>query len=208
MKINPKMLLVLLFNLAYLLPAVVSAVSRANYEFILYIGVVVIAILVVVRFFIRYGLSVSLLWLMSFWGFLHMTGGLVNVPGHWPTGGESKALYNLWLIEGQLKFDHFVHAYGFGVSTWLIWQVLKSTLSKKFNCSSRDIRATGGLLFLCMLGSMGLGAINEIVEYLAMVFVPETNVGGYVNTALDLVSNFIGTFVAAMLIYACDRRKD
>jgi uncharacterized membrane protein YjdF len=207
MKINPKIVFVLLFNIIYLALAMSSAVSRANYEFILYIGVVIIAILIVIQFYLRYGLSVALLWLLSFWGFLHMTGGLVHVPSHWPTGGESKVLYNLWLIEGKLKFDQLVHAYGFGTTTWLIWQVLQRTLARKFNQAIVDIRPTGGLLFLCAIGSMGLGALNEIVEFLAMILVPETNVGGYVNTALDLVANFAGALIAAILIFFLHRRK-
>ena len=169
MKINAKILFVLLFNLVYLALAVSSAVSLANYEFILYIGVVVIAILAVVQFYLRYRLSMALLWFLSFWGFLHMAGGLIDVPLHWSTGGESKVLYNLWLIEGKLKFDQLVHAYGFGTTTWLIWQILQRTMAKKFNQVLTDIRPTGGLLFLCATGSMGLGALNEIVEFLAMI---------------------------------------
>ena len=207
MKISPKILLVFLFNAIYLGTAILSAVSRANYEFVLYIGIVIIALLIVTRFYVRFGLSTALLWLLSFWGFLHMTGGLVQVPMHWPTGGESKVLYNLWLIQGKFKFDQCVHAYGFGTATWLIWQVLQRTLAGKFNRSFTDIRPTGGLLFLCMIGSMGLGAINEIVEFLAMVLVPETNVGGYVNTALDLVANLVGAFIAAGLIYFFTQEK-
>ncbi len=204
---NLKILPVILFNLAYLIPAMFSSISRANYEFILYIGVVIIAVLIVIRFFVHYGLSIALLWFLSIWGFLHMAGGLVSVPLSWPTGGETKVLYNLWIIEDRFKFDQFVHAFGFGTTTWLIWQVLQKTLSMKFDRVLADIRPTGGMLFLCVIGSMGLGAVNEIVEFLAMVLVPETNVGGYINTALDLIANLIGALVAAFLIHSFRGRK-
>lgn len=197
---NSKVLPVLLFNAFYLMMAVLSAASHANYEFVIYIGVVIAVILIVIRFHFRYGLCVALLWLLSFWGFLHMAGGLVNVPLHWPTGGGSKVLYNLWLVRGWLKFDQFVHAYGFGVTTWLIWQVLQKVLAGKFGRSMDEIRPTRGLLFLCVIASMGLGALNEVVEFLATLFVPETNVGGYINTAWDLVANCIGASIAAILI--------
>lgn len=207
MKPNTKIFFVLLFNLLYLMPALLLASSRANYEFVLYSGVVITVALIVMRFYLRYQISVSLLWLLSLWGFLHMAGGLMAVPPGWATGGESKVLYNLWLIEGKFKFDQLVHAYGFGVSTWLIWQVLQKTLAEKFNRAYQEICPTAGLLFLCMIGSMGLGAINEIVEFLATVFVPETNVGGYVNTALDLVANCVGAFITAAAIYFYDKRK-
>ena len=106
--INLRVLIVLLFNLSYLMLAVLSATFDANYEFIFYIGVVIVVILIVVYFHRRYGLSLALLWLMSFWGFWHMAGGLVDVPSHWPVDGESHTLYNLWLMEGRLKFDQAV----------------------------------------------------------------------------------------------------
>jgi len=48
---------------------------------------------------------------------------------------------------------------------------------------------------------MGAGALNEIVEFVATVLVPETNVGGYYNTALDLVFNAAGALVAGLYIF-------
>jgi putative membrane protein len=51
----------------------------------------------------------------------------------------------------------------------------------------------------------GLGAINEVLEFLAVVSVPDTNVGGYENTALDLVCNLLGALLA--VIFLAFRRK-
>ena len=48
---------------------------------------------------------------------------------------------------------------------------------------------------------MGFGALNEVIEFVATLTVPETNVGGYVNTGWDLVSNMIGSITAAVLIW-------
>ena len=53
------------------------------------------------------------------WGFLHMAGGLLTVPAGWPAQEESRVLYTLRLIPGRLKYDHVVHAYGFGTTTWV-----------------------------------------------------------------------------------------
>jgi hypothetical protein len=50
---------------------------------------------------------------------------------------------------------------------------------------------------------MGLGAMNELVEFAATLLVPETNVGGYFNTGWDLVSNLVGVVIAAVLIRVC-----
>jgi hypothetical protein len=50
---------------------------------------------------------------------------------------------------------------------------------------------------------MGFGALNEVIEFIAVLTIPNTNVGGYVNTGFDLVSNLVGCVIAAALI----RRK-
>jgi hypothetical protein len=47
---------------------------------------------------------------------------------------------------------------------------------------------------------MGFGAANEVVEFLATLALPETNVGGYENTGWDLVANVVGCVIAALLI--------
>lgn len=47
---------------------------------------------------------------------------------------------------------------------------------------------------------MGFGAANEIVEFIAVLTIPNTNVGGYENTGWDLVSNFAGSVIAATII--------
>lgn len=39
-------------------------------------------------------------------------------------------------------------------------------------------------------------SMNEIVEFSATVLVPDTNVGGYENTAIDLVANLLGACLA------------
>ena len=41
-----------------------------------------------------------------------------------------------------------------------------------------------------------MGPDNEIIEFIAVLTVPETGVGGYENTMLDLVFNLIGGILA------------
>ena len=55
---------------------------------------------------------------------------------------------------------------------------------------------------------MGFGALNEVVEFAATLSVPETNVGGYVNTGWDLVSNLVGCITAAILIRCLSPKPD
>jgi hypothetical protein len=56
------------------------------------------------------------------------------------------------------------------------------------------------LLIICGAAGMGFGALNEIVEFVATLTIPETNVGGYENTGWDLVFNFFGCVIAAIVI--------
>ena len=62
------------------------------------------------------------------------------------------------------------------------------------------LKPTPGMLCLCAAAGMGFGALNEIVEFFAVLMLPETNVGGYTNTGWDLVSNLVGATLAVIVI--------
>ena len=124
---------------------------------------------------------------LSLWGLMHMAGGGVPMNG--------SVLYNLPLIPiiqtpdyMILKYDQFVHAYGFGVTAWVLWHLLRRHFPQ-----TED---TWTILVFPALGAMGLGAVNEIIEFIAVLSVPDTNVGGYINTALDLCFNALGAVLA------------
>ena len=51
-------------------------------------------------------------------------------------------------------------------------------------------------------------ALNEIVEFVATLLVPDTNVGGYRNTGWDLVANLVGATLAVLAIALLDRGAD
>lgn len=180
---------VLWFSLLYLAVFTPLAFARGNAEFVIYLGVVVFFLLLILAKHQKLGLSLGVLWGLSIWGLLHMAGGNVPVNG--------SVLYNLQLVPVFLKYDQLVHAFGFGVTTVVGWQLLRPYLKEQFNWT------TIGIL-LVMIG-IGAGALNEIIEFLATVLVPETNVGGYVNTALDLVFNLLGATIAAIYIYRSNR---
>ena len=194
---------VAVFTLCYLMPATVFAGVRGNHEFLLYIAVLFVLGGVVWELHRRINLAQVSLWALSIWGLAHMLGGLLPVPENWPINGEIRVLYSLWLVPGYLKYDQVVHAFGFGVTTWVCWQGLKAA----FVSRGVVVRPTLGLLTLAAAAGMGFGAMNEVVEFAATLLVPETNVGGYLNTGWDLVSNLVGVVVAAVLIYFCERSK-
>ncbi len=192
---------VALFTSLYLVGALITAVQVSNYEFLLYIGVVVLMMGVVWVVHGRVALTSGALWCLSIWGLAHMAGGLVVVPESWPVMGTNRVLYSLWLIPDRLKYDHVVHAYGFGVTTWVCWQGLRAALGGRH----QRVRPTPGLMLLCAAAGLGFGALNEVIEFAATLLVPETNVGGYLNTGWDLVANLFGATVAVTAIWISDR---
>lgn len=183
---------VLFFTLAYLMLAAIGAVVAGNSEFIFYIVVMIALILIIAAVHWRVGFTIPLLWCLSIWGLLHMAGGLVPVPPTWPIHGDTPVLYSLWLIPGYLKYDQLVHAFGFGTTTWVCWQALRAAVP--------GVRPGVGVMTLCATAAMGFGALNEIVEFIATLTMPQTNVGGYVNTGWDLVANAAGALIAAIAI--------
>ena len=104
-------------TLLYLLIASVFSLFTSNHEFLFYIAVVLLLAFLIFRLHQRIGLTEGMLWTLSAWGLLHMIGGIVPVPTSWPINGTKYVFYSLWLIPDLLKFDHIVHAYGFGVAT-------------------------------------------------------------------------------------------
>ena len=182
---------VAVFTLAYIVAFTVWFLSIGNFEFIVYV-ITMVALFLLVAFSLgKAEYPLSMLWALSLWGLLHMAGGGMPV-------GDS-VLYNLHLVPIVdtermfiLKFDQFVHAYGFGVTAWLLYHLL----IRHFPNS----RGTATALTYPALGAMGLGAVNEVIEFSAVLMVPDTNVGGYINTALDLCFNALGAIVAMLLL--------
>ena len=132
----------------------------------------------------------GVLWGLTAWGLLHMSGGGLYV-------GKIK-LYEIILIPVSEKYhifryDQFVHIVGFGVATLVMYHLLKPLLRPGLD------RWTALSIVVVMAG-LGVGALNEIVEFAATVVVPETGVGGYTNTSLDLVSDLVGAVFAMIII--------
>lgn len=201
---SPRLLPVTLFTAAYMLAAVAGAMVQGNSEFIFYIVVMLVLIAVMSLVHVRVGLSGGLLWCLTAWGLAHMAGGLVPLPQGWPYNGDHAVLYSGWLIPQKLKYDQVVHAYGFGVTTWLCWHSLRSAMLKGFKI---EVRPTTGMLLLCAAAGVGFGALNEVVEFIAVLTIPNTNVGGYENTGWDLVANLVGASVAAVIIRLASGRR-
>jgi hypothetical protein len=183
------------------------AAARGNQEFVIYVGVLVVLVVAVGVVHLHSQLSLASLWALSAWGAAHLAGGLWVVPDGWPIDGPRHVLYSLWLIPDRLKYDQVVHAFGFGVTTWVCWQALRASLAHRSGRTPDEVQPTFGWLVLCAAAGMGFGALNEVLEFAATLLVPEVNVGGYYNTGWDLVSNLVGSSLAVSAIALAARRR-
>jgi hypothetical protein len=187
------------FTALYLLASVCGAILTGNREFVFYLVVMLLLILGMVVVHRRVGFSRGVLWALSVWGLAHMAGGLVPVPASWAIDGGQFVLYSVWIIPERLKYDQLVHAYGFGTTTVVCWQGLQFIVRPQ--SAGHRVQPTLGMLTLCAAASVGFGACNEVVEFVAKLTIPNTNVGGYENTGWDLVANLVGAVAASAIIW-------
>ncbi len=195
---------VLAFSIIYLAIAAIFIISGGNHEFLLYLAVLSVIIIAVIGVYNRAGLSRAILWGFSIWGLAHMLGGLIPIPDHWHHEGTTGVLYNWRIIPGYLKYDQLVHGYGVGLVTWLCWQALAGRV--RSHDGSR-LKPTLGMLSICATAGMGFGSLNEVIEFFAVMLLPQTNVGDYENTGWDLVANLVGAVIAASTIRVIWRQR-
>ena len=127
----------------------------------------------------RATISEMVLWGLTLWGLLHLLGGLIPVT-------DDRVLYNLWLLP-FVRFDHLVHAVGFGFAGLAVWEVARPAVDTQ--------RMSGAMIIV--LGGAGIGGLNEMIEFLITLVASDTNIGGFENTGWDLVANLVGASAAA-----------
>ena len=91
------------------------------------------------------------------------------------------------------RYDQLVHIIGFATATATMFYILKPLLRPQ-------LKGFWALSIIIIFAGLGVGAFNEILEFVTSLIVPESGVGGYLNTSLDLVSNLIGAVLAMFII--------
>ena len=185
---------VAIFAGAYLLAFGGVAIAKGNGEFIFYLGVMLILVAAAYAVHRRVGFSPLVLWLLALWGFGHMGGGTIPIPESFADGGSGDpVLYSFRLAPWFPRYDQLIHVYGFCCATLASGEGLWA--------ATRPARVGLGFAAAAALMGAGFGAINEVVEFIATRTLPETNVGGYVNTGWDLVSNTVGALLGAVVVW-------
>jgi uncharacterized membrane protein YjdF len=120
-----------------------------------------------------------------------LAGGLINA-GQNVLYNASIGPYSQALGTHLLQYDHLAHAYVSFVAAFACWVMLAAPHA--------DADHRRELVILAVGAALGLGALNEMAEFLATLAHHGAHAGGYWNTGWDLVCNFIGASAAGLLI--------
>lgn len=188
-------LAILAANIVLLVAFTAVVISSASYGLLSYVVVILFFLFVILATNRKIHYPNGVLWGLTLWAVLHMLGGTV------PVG--DKTLYATILIPLSrtypiFRYDQLVHIIGCGVATLLMYHLLQPFIKP-------DLKRWKARFIVVGLAGMGVGALNEVFEFFATQLAPETNVGGYINTCLDLIANTIGAVLA--LVFARVRER-
>lgn len=183
-------IVLLMINLALIVGFGMLFLARQNYEFIIYVGVIIFFLCLVGISIKKVDYTLASLIGLTVWSALHLAGGGITV-------GEGR-LYDVILIRLSAtypiwRYDQLVHIWGFGASTLVAFSLLAGLLEK-------PVGNPIALGFVLVMAGLGMGALNEILEFIVSICVPESGVGGYLNTSLDLCADLIGALLGLLYI--------
>lgn len=172
--------LLLIFTIYYLF--------SNNFEFLTYVLALGIVLFIIFKTDKIFKYLPIARWGFTIWMFLHLAGGSFNING--------TRLYDIVLIKliGEpfniLRYDQIVHTFCYFILTLFIYSVVISVSNKKI--------ANKTMLLIVFLAGIGIGAINEIIEFLTVALFNAKGVGDYFNNSLDLIFNSIGAILAVL----------
>lgn len=189
-KIRPGHIVLLVINIALVLAFGTSFLLKRNYEFMIYVGAIVVCLALIVVSFFRIAYTYATLTGLTLWSLMHMAGGGLYING--------VRLYDIILLPLSqtypiLRYDQLVHTFGFAAATLTMFDLLRPLLKE-------NLQHFTALSIVVVMAGLGVGAFNEIVEAIVAATIPQSGVGGYVNTALDLIADFIGAILAMAFI--------
>lgn len=189
-RIRPAHIVLLIINIGLLAVFGTIFLLRRNYEFVIYVGVIVVCLALICLTLFGVWYSALTLLGLTIWSLMHMAGGAVYING--------VRLYDIILIPLSttypiLRYDQVVHIFGFAAATLIMFDLLRPLLKE-------NLQGYVALSVVVIMAGLGVGAFNEIVEALVAAVIPQSGVGGYVNTALDLISDLIGAALAMAFI--------
>ena len=179
------------FFVAYYLLLTAYGTATGASQTIFYAIFVLSAAAVVAFLYANARLSALVLWGLGLWGLSHMVGGIVELGG--------VTVYERPIGADELRFDKAVHFFGFGFATLAAYELLRQRGDRAAPANSVAITAA--------FVGLGVGAVNETIEFLITLLPGESNVGGFSNTGWDLVANAAGAASASVIALSLERRR-
>ena len=161
-----------------------------NYEFLAYVATIAVVVGVLYGTLKYSRFPTYIVAGVTLWGLLHMLGGSVQT-----VDGVLYAYRIFPFFDGGgdfyiLKYDQVVHAFLYGFVGLMFLHLLREVVGVRTH--SILIAATA------IFAAAGFSIVNEIVEFIAAVNIPDNGVGGYENTVLDMIFNLGGAAVAVI----------
>jgi len=169
------------FNTLILIGSTAYAYATAELEFGLYAAVILTLGLLAWRILRRYDYPLWMLALLQIAVFAHFAGGFLQLPP------DNHSLYYHEFF--GIRFDKIVHFF----NSALIAIVLMSI----FRQAKMRLKPMEGFVIVGVV--TGLGAAIEILEYFAVLTIPNTGVGDYMNTVEDLIMNLLGAIAGYVI---------
>jgi len=179
----------LIIGFMFLYTAIFSvyAFLNSNFEFVYYTIIMIVLVLYVYKKQHSLWLSNGIVIGLALVGLLHLIGGGFQING--------TRIYDVYLFGSLIRYDNFVHGVGSFVATFIGYNLIHPYAKKNI------LGKMPGFAFVLLLIALGIGAINEIVEFGAvLLFDAGARVGDFYNTGWDLVFNTIGSLVAISFI--------
>jgi uncharacterized membrane protein YjdF len=177
--------IIIFFLLLFLVLSTAYAALVKNTEFLLSLGLIMILIITLAVYHKKLQLSNHILIALSILIILHVAGGNLYFSG--------VRLYDIQFFN-FIRYDNIMHSFGAFIFTLLAYNSIRPNLNKSIK------KKPWHLAILLILITLGLGAVNEILELFAVLFFNAAGgVGDYLNNAWDLVFNTIGAFIGIII---------
>lgn len=188
--------LTVLFTLSYVFAFTVNSFFQQNFEFLYYTLLMTALIYITIYIDRQLHLGFFIVFNLSLLGFLHLLGGNFYFA-------DGIRLYDTYFIGHLIKYDNIIHTYATFIATFALYGLLTPFLDERLR------KRWGVLSLVLVLMALGLGTINEVVEFFAVVFLGAAEqVGGYFNNSLDLVFNTLGSIAACVILYLTNLRRE
>lgn len=174
------------FMFAYTAVFSVYAVLNRNFEFVYYTILMILLVLYIYKKQHALWLSNNIVWGLAIIGLMHIIGGGFTFGG--------TRIYDLEIF-GGVHYDNLVHGFGLFVITFVSYNLIAPFVNPDLQ------KNRTALVLLILLVSLGIGAVNEIIEFGAvLLFDVGSRVGDFYNTGWDLVFNTLGSLIALAFI--------